>query len=383
MINPVNMKFESNVQALIPKIPDKYETINRLILVGNGFDLAHGLKSSFKDFIFDYCVKSIECLTSNLEYQDPLIQITVNAEFISQSNFSSNLLPSQVFDYFLSIQKNSKVTFKWKSIFFKSVINEIDYKNWVDIEIQYFHYLKQRNTLNNSEIIRKLNLEFEFIKTRFLDYLTTELKNNNFSTNSELVAQFEQIIKLSDVIPNTIRNKKKPKRYCILNFNYTDIAEKYGDELNVEEYRYIPIHGQLDADNINAQGPVFGYGDELDKDYLNFELQKDDAIFEHIKSFKYLQFKHYRNLIEFIDNHPYQVQIFGHSCGLSDRTLLSTIFEHSNCISIKTFYHQVDDTDDFEQKTYSISRHFKSKSELRVKVVNKKFCESMIQPIKL
>lgn len=28
--------------------------MNRLILIGNGFDLAHGLKISYKDFIFWY-----------------------------------------------------------------------------------------------------------------------------------------------------------------------------------------------------------------------------------------------------------------------------------------------------------------------------------------
>ena len=28
--------------------------MNRLILVGNGFDLAHGLKTSYKDFIDDF-----------------------------------------------------------------------------------------------------------------------------------------------------------------------------------------------------------------------------------------------------------------------------------------------------------------------------------------
>ncbi len=28
--------------------------MNRLILIGNGFDLAHGLKTSYHDFILDY-----------------------------------------------------------------------------------------------------------------------------------------------------------------------------------------------------------------------------------------------------------------------------------------------------------------------------------------
>ncbi|RMZ61332.1 hypothetical protein D1632_00110 [Chryseobacterium nematophagum] len=29
-----------------------------------------------------------------------------------------------------------------------------------------------------------------------------------------------------------------------------------------------------------------------------------------------------------------------HSCGNTDRTLLNTIFEHENCVSVKIFYHQ-------------------------------------------
>ena len=31
--------------------------MNRLILIGNGFDLAHGFKTSFKDFIDAYFFK--------------------------------------------------------------------------------------------------------------------------------------------------------------------------------------------------------------------------------------------------------------------------------------------------------------------------------------
>lgn len=34
--------------------------MNRLVLVGNGFDLAHGLKTSYRDFITDYWMKIIE-----------------------------------------------------------------------------------------------------------------------------------------------------------------------------------------------------------------------------------------------------------------------------------------------------------------------------------
>lgn len=102
----------------------------------------------------------------------------------------------------------------------------------------------------------------------------------------------------------------------------------------------------------------------MDPEYVNFELYRNDDLFKYIKSFNYLQFSHYRNLMEFIDNDNFQVQIFGHSCGMSDRTLLKAVFEHENCISIKPFYYGVKESNDFEKKSYSISCHFKSKAEL-------------------
>ena len=199
-----------------------------------------------------------------------------------------------------------------------------------------------------------------------------QVDKNTFAADLDLIAQFEQPIKIPEARPNTIEEEKRPQKTCILNFNYTNIAALYGQKLNSTAYHYIPIHGQLQANAISAQEPVFGFGDEMDEDYIKFELLRNDEVFQHIKSFKYLQYNHYRNLIEFIESHPYQVQIFGHSCGLSDRTLLNTIFEHENCISIKPFYYENDGTNDYEQKSYSIAR---------VKVVNKEYCEDMVQPI--
>src|SRR5690606_10965196 len=50
--------------------------MNRLILVGNGFDLAHGLKTSYKDFIIWYLAKCF-CNRSYLPgtYEDELLRI--------------------------------------------------------------------------------------------------------------------------------------------------------------------------------------------------------------------------------------------------------------------------------------------------------------------
>ena len=69
----------------------------------------------------------------------------------------------------------------------------------------------------------------------------------------------------------------------------------------------------------------------------------------------------------------------GHSCGNSDRTLLNTLFEHENCVSIKPFYYIKDNgLDNYNEIAQNISRNFTNKQALRDKVVNKKYCEPLI-----
>lgn len=38
--------------------------MNRLVLIGNGFDLAHGLKTSYKDFIYWYWKQRVLSLSN-------------------------------------------------------------------------------------------------------------------------------------------------------------------------------------------------------------------------------------------------------------------------------------------------------------------------------
>jgi hypothetical protein len=69
----------------------------------------------------------------------------------------------------------------------------------------------------------------------------------------------------------------------------------------------------------------------------------------------------------------------GYSCGLSDRTLLNTIFEH-NCRSIKVLLRNKDDNgvvikDNYTEIIQNISRHFNKKKINGEKIVNKTLCK--------
>lgn len=127
----------------------------------------------------------------------------------------------------------------------------------------------------------------------------------------------------------------------------------------------------------------FGFGDEMDDNYKLIENAGDNNYLENIKSFMYQNNSNYRNLLNWIDTNNFQVFIMGHSCGLSDRTLLNTIFEHSNCKSIKIFYYQKDNgNDNFREISMNISRHFNKKTLMREKLVDKSLSKPLPQNIR-
>ena len=83
-------------------------------------------------------------------------------------------------------------------------------------------------------------------------------------------------------------------------------------------------------------------------------------------------------MLNFIESDTFQVIILGHSCGNSDRTLLNTLFEHRNCVSIKPYYYVKEDgTDNYLDIIQNISRNFTDMKMMRDRVVNKTFCETI------
>lgn len=139
----------------------------------------------------------------------------------------------------------------------------------------------------------------------------------------------------------------------------------------------------------NEQNPViFGYGDELDEDYKTISNLNDNSYLTNIKSIRYLETDNYRQLLQFIDTGPYQIYIMGHSCGNSDRTLLNTLFEHKNCVSIKPYYYEWTDeegghSDNYIEIIQNISRNFNSMQLMRDRIVNKLYCRPLPQKPKV
>ena len=159
-----------------------------------------------------------------------------------------------------------------------------------------------------------------------------------------------------------------------LDFNYTDtilnyVKPKYQQSVN-------HIHGDIHDDRY----VIFGYGDEIDTNFRKLQELNNNECLTNIKSIRYLEAPNYRRVLSFIESAPFQVIIMGHSCGNSDRTLLNTIFEHKNCVSIKPYYYKNEDdgADNYRELAQNISRNFNDMKLMRGRVVNKTQCEPLI-----
>lgn len=379
-------------------VEQKINKINKLFLIGNGFDLSLGLRTSYNDFLLWLLKKYIiEAIDSKIQIA-PFDKYKGNYDsFMERYNqrrivgYSSNLLfdvllnPQYTFDInqvkemdtienLFAFIKTKKIEINTTSspLLFKRIL-DVSSNHWVDIEGIYFETIKEiiKNHKTNEkrgylDLIVQINQELSIV----IDYLKSYLVEIDVDISKDnaqkYLNQFTKELKKDDF--SFLHNKKETVETDLiyfLNFNYTNSLTQLLNHFKKSKYLQNHIHGNL---NEETNQIIFGFGDEMDVVYKEIEELNDNRFFEHIKSFQYFKTPNYRQLLSFLNSGNYQVCIYGHSCGLSDRIMLNEIFEHENCKSIK-IYHYTDN--DFTTKTMEISRHFNSNQLMRKKIVDK------------
>jgi hypothetical protein len=429
--------------------------MNRIILIGNGFDLAHDLETSYKHFIDwlwnDLAKKLKDKNRTTWNYEDDI--------FVAEGRINYSQDGNTDYENLLLSKENGGINYDSKNIFLKILTEKTSQLKWVDIEEEYYQQIKnilQQNSKyykddkggEKETAIMKLNRDFEIIKQKLKIYLSeivskkiTEIESMHYIFSDSFKYQDfpdKKKILLFNILKNSrdnyykygqdkldryyehyLQNYKEcvssppsiddmvtssigeswfndsffgsiyPINILVLNFNYTKTDYVYSNYVkkmnspNLPSFNIIPIniHGELKNENNPI---IFGYGDELADEYKELEKNQDKEYFKNIKSIKYLKTNNYRQLLNFADSDYFQVYTLGHSCGNSDRTLLNTLFEHDNCVSIKPFFYEKEaedgtKIDDYEEIVINISRNFKDKKTLRERVVNKTDCSPLPQ----
>ena len=388
--------------------------MNRIVLIGNGFDLAHGLKTSYADFIdwyWEHVKHKILGSLSNI-YDDGLCFVSSNkswpqgfwAVFTYDINIGSNReLPGKDFVEFLRESCHMQVVF---SPLLEAIMHDITEKKWVDIERVYYSLLNESRQEKPNIDIKALNNQLQALTDKLCEYLKDVVNNSTKEINKAIKEKIYEPIKLRDIATGSTRESTRyfndrcakihilnllekyqkigilknydlemlrisykddfghymqrdykfatlPEKILLVNFNYTNIADQYVPE-DQEIASVNHIHGTLEE----PESMIFGYGDELDKRYMELSDMDDNRYMKNIKSHRYLEKSKYRELLQFANSDKFQIYIMGHACGNSDRTLLNTLFEHDNCVSIKPFFYQYGSKDNHDDIIQNISRHF-------------------------
>jgi hypothetical protein len=183
--------------------------MNRLVIIGNGFDLAHGLPTSYKHFIDDIWrqIAIDESKFENLVYVNRKYGFLVGKTIENYSEYIESL------EDYKRLTKNDFKELNWDSdgfyvsrfgvsnkdyllryvnVFFKIICSKNFMCNWVDIENEYYVLLKECLEGDNEESILELNKQFLEVKELLEKYLTKKVEED-YIFSKDVVEEFVEI----------------------------------------------------------------------------------------------------------------------------------------------------------------------------------------------
>ena len=344
-----------------------------LLIVGNGFDLYHGLPTRYTDFLKFISYWSIFWDNYNGEAKAQVctpfrVKLSEQNEIIEESmrDFASH---QGYYKYEHLEFINSHIDNLWIQYFLKKQLYSV---NWIDFEGEIYNVLKlveeyysefipEMRKRNDAPIkyipgdmstvinIFKKNCPEEYIDfTQGIisrsDTEKDKLKNNKEMLLSTMKRELDDLIKCLDYYLLDFVSNIKVEQYSeqikelsyinLLNFNYTyTYASVYGKNSLREHHR---IHGDCLEEDM-----VLGIPDE------SFPSTLDYIYFQ--KYFQRIQKRtgnYYKSWItepnareKSLEDVPINVFIMGHSLADSDKGILKEIFMNDFVCKITIFYH--------------------------------------------
>ena len=376
---------------------------NTVIILGNGFDLAHGFPTKYSDF----SKHLLEVICENLlrGNKDNLISDSFlefkKFVFTHDRGNNNNVNHKKLFELTSKLQENDKegvlkflnsnldimssiISNKFLSNLFANT-----YTNWFDIEGAFFdelikvksdlvNYIKGVNASPSKRTSGELK-RFVDIKKAELTTLNSELKEikialKKYLSTIELVANSE----INDFFVRVLQGKQ-PRVIHVLNFNYTNTINLYSEIFTKRGHSFeiINIHGNLNEEII------FGYGNDNNNDFQTMLDLEVDEFLENLKPYEYLNKDIYSNFFKntLSRMRQYDVIAIGHSLQQTDKTLLSGVFNRKECMSITLLKRgdlpEIDKHNTFRKLIFAISRILNTENdELRLKVIDYENLES-------
>ena len=326
-----------------------------ILVIGNGFDIAHHLPTQYSDFL-DF-VKAYKD-PGESDYSQFIIAIKEGNEVLC-NEINSLIEGSVLLDYFLSIYENRCKEGKKGWIDFESEISFIVQKldeakqdiqekfskvgDSVKLDKLIAKYLKPIIVANPDKAPNTLAEEHSY-EPRFFDYQA-----------NRVLGSLNKLIRLLEIYLYEYVEKQDCKYRIqdlngrgidrVLSFNYTDTFKKYYDPEGKAQYCF--IHGKAQESNIDTCNLVLGIDEYLPSDRVDSDNQ-----FVWFKKFYQRIYKETGSeYLDWITNfemandrtpkaNPSHMDIFiyGHSLDVTDKDILSRLIMMKNSTT-HIFYH--------------------------------------------
>ena len=328
-----------------------------ILIIGNGFDIAHGLPTKYTDFL-KYC----------RDYQ-------------GSGKISNDLSINQEFEKIIAENV-------WLNYFLKITGNLDDDRTWIDFEneirkavIQFYRENESRNAnrgVSWGKPVKKLQPnsffeKFVFYKNDHMSRNVTELYKELrlFTRAFEIYCQ-EKINKSSRVAAYELNQgiflresgNEKTETY-IVSFNYTRTFERLYDNQQGQpaenDYHYVFLHGEADVgyenktENADSSviaditGLVLGT-QSFNRNDADKDIPTEFNIFQkHNQHHRYSTLADYQNLLKKLRDFPQKIsssyekvniRIVGHSLDRSDHAKLKHLLMEYKNADIVVYYHK-------------------------------------------
>ena len=336
------------------------ESIKQLLIIGNGFDLACGLKSSYKDF-FDNYLKSISSTDSKM-YWEKYFQ---NMSYLNSSNddYTWTDIETQIFTQLQNVEfiiENELLKNRFyenKDELVRKIEISLNGSNSnlnFDSLLQTFYLLKSvfeyymiGNQLTLNTALNKIKTDLLKLEDHFSSYLTNEIQNANskIETNNEIATNvftensyfiksrilfatlllfYMNVNETPFFVPPLERLQETSDSNFISYYLDVQILSKFNIVENyVLSFNYTKpfpfpnlrnIHGNLNNWNI-----IFG----IDYDKVNTFFSNQPTQFT--KSYRILENKLNSDMI--IPSDLNKILFYGHGLGEADYSYFQTIFD--------------------------------------------------------
>ena len=344
----------------------------KILLIGNGFDLAHGLPTSYS-FFLDFCDKIKETLlfpefSNDDEWKKDIIlnwdiDNSIKSKLFEEWNTNNNLNK-----LFIEIYDNIKSNI-WITYFLKKR-NQLG-KNWIDFESEISNVVQAfecvRNCTESGKSIPRS--EIEGIKVEEVEEFIDIFEGNDskkfqlsyFNLNifnkciKQMTLDLDSLIRALEIYISGFINKieglqknddiKDINPDCVLSFNYSNTYERIYGQSNKIKYDY--IHGKADINNNVETCNLFLGIDE----YLEGHDRDEKLEFLAFKKFYQRIYKStdssYMEWIDEIHRNfliTYKLYIFGHSLDKTDKDILALLICNDN-VQTKIYYHRKSNDD--------------------------------------